>query len=50
MGYVPQYMLGHVQQVLDELGLADDVRVKYSPDEDDVDSARVALAVAGGVR
>jgi hypothetical protein len=35
MGYFPQYMLGHVQGVLDQLGLADDVFVKYSADEDD---------------
>lgn len=36
MGYIPQYMLGHVQGVLDELGLADEVFVKYSRDESDV--------------
>jgi hypothetical protein len=36
MGYVPQYLLRHVQGVLDELGLADNVLVKYSPDEDEV--------------
>ena len=35
MGYFPQYMLGHVQGVLYELGLADEVFVKYSPAEDD---------------
>jgi hypothetical protein len=35
MGFVPQYMLGAVQGVLDGLGLADEVLVKYSSDEDD---------------
>ena len=35
MGFFPQYMLLEVQGVLDELGLADEVLVKYSPDEDD---------------
>lgn len=36
MGYFPQYTLGHVQGVLEELGLADEVLVKYSPAEDEV--------------
>ncbi len=36
MGLFPQYMLGHVQGVLEELGLADEVLVKFSPAEDDV--------------
>ena len=35
MGFVPQYMLGEIQGVLDELGLADEVLVKYSSDEND---------------
>jgi hypothetical protein len=34
MGFFPQYMLREVQSVLDELGLADEVLVKYSSDED----------------
>ena len=34
MGYVPQYMLGEIQGVLDALGLADEVLVKYSPEDD----------------
>ena len=34
MGFVPQYMLREVQDVLDELGLADEVLVRYSSDED----------------
>jgi hypothetical protein len=33
MGYFPQYMLRDVQGVLDELGLADEVFVKYSEDD-----------------
>jgi hypothetical protein len=35
MGLVPQYMLGHIQGVLEELGLAEDVSIKYSVAEDD---------------
>lgn len=34
MGFFPQYMLGEVQGVLDELDMADDVFVRYSTDED----------------
>jgi hypothetical protein len=34
MGFFPQYMLREVQGVLDELGLADEVLVKYSPEDD----------------
>ena len=34
MGLFPQYMLGAIQGVLDELDIADDVFVKYSTDED----------------
>ncbi len=34
MGLFPQYMLAHVQRVLDELDLADDVFVKYSTNGD----------------
>jgi len=34
MGYFPQYALGEAQTVLDELGLADEVFVKYAIDDD----------------
>jgi len=34
MGFVPQYMLGHIQDVLDELNMADKAFVKYAADED----------------
>ena len=33
-GYGPQYALIEMQQALDELGLADDVYVKYADDEE----------------
>jgi hypothetical protein len=33
-GWVPQYLLGDIQQLLDELGLADEVFVKYTADEE----------------
>ena len=45
VGYYPQYLLREVQGVLDELGLADEVLVKYSSDEDD--SSRTAAEVGG---
>lgn len=34
MGLFPQYMLGSTQRILDELGIADDVLIKYSSDGD----------------
>jgi hypothetical protein len=36
VGYFPQYLLREVQGVLEELGLADEVLVKYSSDEPEV--------------
>lgn len=36
MGLIPQYMLGHVQRVLEAVGLADDVYLKYSSADDEV--------------
>jgi hypothetical protein len=33
MGYFPRHALGHVQGVLEELGLADEVFIKYSEDD-----------------
>ena len=33
MGLFPQYMLGEVQSILDEFGIAEDVHVKYAADD-----------------
>lgn len=40
MGMFPQYMLGDMQRILDELDLADEVSVKYSSDESSGDRVR----------
>lgn len=34
MGWFPQYMLGAIQEILDDLDMADDLLVKYSTDDD----------------